>query len=71
MKAILLLRHAKSGWGDASLADHDRPLNRRGERAAEAMAVHIVRQAPRPDLILCSTATRTCQTLAPLLRRLV
>jgi phosphohistidine phosphatase len=34
------------------------------------MADHIVRQGPRPDLILCSTAMRTRQTLAPLLKRL-
>jgi phosphohistidine phosphatase len=67
---ILLLRHAKSGWSHPGLADHDRPLNRRGERAAEAMADHIVRNAPRPDLILCSTAARTRQTLAPLVHRL-
>jgi phosphohistidine phosphatase len=71
VKTILLLRHAKSGWGDATLSDHERPLNRRGERAAEAIADHIVRHAPRPDLILCSTAIRTRQTLAPLIRRLV
>ncbi len=70
MKTILLLRHAKSGWGDAALADHERPLNRRGERAAKAMADHIARRAPRPDVILCSTATRARQTLAPLMLRL-
>jgi len=35
------------------------------------MADHIVQHAPRPDLILCSTATRARQTLAPLVRRLV
>ena len=67
---VLLLRHAKSAWGQPGLDDHDRPLNRRGERAAEAMADHVVRNAPRPDLILCSTAARTRQTLAPLVRRL-
>jgi phosphohistidine phosphatase len=70
VKIILLLRHAKSAWSQAGLDDHDRPLNRRGERAAEAMAEHIVHNAPRPDLILCSTATRTRQTLAPLIHRL-
>lgn len=70
MKTILLLRHAKSAWGQPGLDDHDRPLNRRGERAAEAMAEHIVHNAPRPDLILCSTAVRTRQTLAPLVHRL-
>lgn len=70
MKTILLLRHAKSAWGQPGLDDHDRPLNKRGERAAEAMAEHIVHNAPRPDLILCSTAVRTRQTLAPLVHRL-
>jgi phosphohistidine phosphatase len=70
VKTILLLRHAKSAWGQPGLDDHDRALNARGERAAEAMAEHIVHNAPRPDLILCSTALRTRQTLAPLVHRL-
>lgn len=70
MKTLLLLRHAKSAWGHPGLADHDRPLNDRGERAAELMAGHIARKCPRPDLILCSTAARTRQTLAPLVHRL-
>ena len=70
VKTILLLRHAKSAWGQPGLDDHDRPLNKRGERAAEAMAEYIVHNAPRPDLILCSTAVRTRQTLAPVAHRL-
>lgn len=70
MKTILLLRHAKSAWSDARLDDHDRPLNGRGERAAKAVADHLARLGPRPDLILCSTAVRTRQTLMPLLKRL-
>jgi phosphohistidine phosphatase len=70
VKLVLLLRHAKSAWSQPGLDDHDRPLSRRGERAAEVIADHIVRNAPRPDLILCSTAVRTRQTLAPLVHRL-
>ena len=70
MKTVLLLRHAKSSWGEAGLSDHERPLSRRGERAAEAMAEHIAKKSARPDLILCSTAIRTRQTLAPLVHRL-
>jgi phosphohistidine phosphatase len=70
VKTILLLRHAKSAWGEPGLADHDRPLNGRGERAAEAMAEHLLAKAPLPDLILCSTAARARQTLAPLVERL-
>jgi phosphohistidine phosphatase len=70
VKTLLLLRHAKSAWTDPRLDDHERPLSKRGERAAKAMAEHIARKAPRPDLILCSTAARTRQTLAPLVKRL-
>jgi phosphohistidine phosphatase len=70
VKTLVLLRHAKSAWSDPRLDDHERPLSRRGERAAAAMADHIVNQQPRPDLILCSTALRTRQTLAPLVKRL-
>ncbi len=70
MRTILLLRHAKSAWSDPRLDDHERPLNGRGERAAKAVADYIVRTGPRPDLILCSTAMRTRQTLAPLVKRL-
>ena len=68
MKTVLLLRHAKSAWNNA-LPDHDRPLNRRGERAAEAIADYLAITPPRPDLILCSTAIRARQTLAPLMAR--
>jgi phosphohistidine phosphatase len=70
VKVILLLRHAKSAWGEAGVPDHDRPLNPRGERTAEAMADHLLAKAPMPDLILCSTATRARQTLAPLIERI-
>ena len=70
MKTLLLLRHAKSAWNNDRLADHDRPLNRRGEGSAKAMADHLASSAPRPDLILCSTAVRARQTLAPLVERL-
>jgi phosphohistidine phosphatase len=69
VKTIFLLRHAKSAWSDPRLGDHDRPLNRRGEQAAEAMANHIARLKPRPDLVLCSTALRTRQTLMPLIKK--
>ena len=30
MMRLLLLRHAKSDWSDAGLADRDRPLSKRG-----------------------------------------
>lgn len=70
LKTILLLRHAKSSWNIPHQNDHDRPLNGRGERASKTMADHIASKAPRPSLILCSTATRTRQTLAPVIKAL-
>jgi phosphohistidine phosphatase len=63
MKRVYLLRHAKSSWKDRSLADRDRPLAGRGRRAAKAMARHLEAERIRPDLVLCSPARRTRETL--------
>ena len=66
MKQLILMRHAKSDWADPGLPDHDRPLNKRGRRAATALG-HWMREAGlRPDQILCSSATRTQETCARL-----
>jgi phosphohistidine phosphatase len=62
MRELLLLRHAKSSWDDPSLDDHDRPLARRGRRAADALRQHLSSHGVAPDLILCSTARRTVET---------
>ena len=67
MKTLFLLRHAKSSWSEPGLADFDRPLNERGRRAAPLIARHLVRGGPLPDLILCSAARRTRETLALML----
>lgn len=63
MKRVYLLRHAKSSWKDGSLADRDRPLAKRGKRGAKAMARHLEAEGIRPDLVLCSPARRTRETL--------
>lgn len=63
MHRLTLMRHAKSSWSHENLADHDRPLNGRGQRAAYVMAAYMVQNCLIPDVILCSTATRTRQTL--------
>jgi len=63
MASLYLLRHAKSGHDDPSLADHDRPLNARGLRASRAIGRYFLRMGMRPEVVLCSTATRTRQTL--------
>lgn len=61
---LLLLRHAKSSWADPGVRDHDRPLNDRGRRGAVAMGDHLRAQGWIPDLVLCSSARRTCETAA-------
>ncbi len=67
VKVLYLLRHAKSSWKDASLADHDRPLNGRGRRAAKTMGTYLDRymtsMGAAPDMVLCSSAARTRETL--------
>jgi phosphohistidine phosphatase len=62
-RRVYLLRHAKSSWKDSGLADHDRPLARRGRRAAHAIGGHLREQGVAPDLVLCSTARRARETL--------
>lgn len=62
MKALTLLRHAKSSWADNDLSDHDRPLNARGLRDAPVMAARLVQRACIPTEIFCSSALRTRET---------
>ena len=62
MRTLTLLRHAKSSWDDPSLADFDRPLAPRGQKAAPAMGIHMHELGLAPDLVLCSPAVRTRET---------
>ena len=62
MKTLLLLRHGKSSWSDESLADHDRPLKKRGRRAAQHMGRLLLERQLVPDSVLTSTAVRTRDT---------
>jgi phosphohistidine phosphatase len=63
MKRMYLLRHAKSSWKDTSLPDRERPLSGRERRAAKAMARHLDEASVQVQLVLCSPATRTRETL--------
>lgn len=70
MHRLFVLRHAKSSWNNAYLADFDRPLAARGQQAAEAMAGHVASLDSPPTLVLCSTARRARDTIEPLRDRL-
>lgn len=62
MPTLVLVRHAKSDWGDPSLDDHDRPLNDRGRRDAPVMAERLAASGASPDLLVTSTALRAQTT---------
>lgn len=63
MLTLTLFRHAKSSWDHANLTDFDRPLNERGKRDAPVMGRYLIEHDLIPDLILCSAAQRTRETL--------
>lgn len=62
MKHVLLLRHAKSSWDDASLADFDRPLAERGRDAAPRVGAWMKAEGLVPDAVLTSGAQRAVET---------
>lgn len=63
MKRLTLLRHAKSDWDDPVARDFDRPLNRRGEKAAQLMGEFAKKQDMRFDMLVASPAVRVTETL--------
>jgi len=62
VRTILLLRHAKSDWSDASADDHDRPLAPRGQRASERLGRALAALGPCPGAVLTSSAQRARET---------
>jgi phosphohistidine phosphatase len=62
MKRLMLVRHAKSSWKNACLADIDRPLSGRGKRDAVRVGEYLATQGIRPDIILSSPARRARKT---------
>jgi len=70
MRKLLLLRHAKAVPAESAPDDFERGLNARGTAAAQAVTRHFADTKLQPDLVLCSAARRTRETLAPLLAEL-
>lgn len=62
MTTLVLVRHAKSDWGDPGLDDHDRPLNDRGLHDAPHQARKLAETGFRPNAIIASTALRAATT---------
>jgi phosphohistidine phosphatase len=62
-RRLLVLRHAKSSRDEHTLADRERPLAGRGRRALPRLERELAHRAEPIDLVLCSAAVRTRQTL--------
>jgi phosphohistidine phosphatase len=62
MNMLHLLRHAKSSTKEG-IEDHQRPLSRRGREAARHIGKHLSATIGTFDLVLCSSARRTRETL--------
>lgn len=61
-KHLLIVRHAKSDWGDINLPDSQRPLNSRGIRNVPEMAKRLVAKNLVPKQLVSSTAVRAITT---------
>ena len=62
MHRLHLLRHAKSSWKE-DVEDRERRLNRRGREAARRVGRYLPATIGALDLVLCSSAVRTRETM--------
>ncbi|QOJ22643.1 MAG: phosphohistidine phosphatase SixA [Gammaproteobacteria bacterium] len=67
---LIIMRHAKSDWREGDRSDFDRPLTKRGRKAAQQMGQWLKQQQYRIDHILCSPALRAKQTCQGVLEQL-
>lgn len=70
MLTLTLMRHGKAEVGTPTGEDVDRPLAPRGERAAMMAGRVLIERGIRPEIVLCSPARRTRETLEGLLGNL-
>ncbi len=62
MKSVIFFRHGKSDWDAEYGPDHDRPLAKRGIKAARKMGKYLAETDQLPDLVITSTAERARRT---------
>ncbi|WP_040813407.1 SixA phosphatase family protein [Nocardia concava] len=63
VRTLILMRHGKSGYPEG-VPDHERPLAPRGRREAGLAGDWLRATQPSIDAVLCSSSTRTRETLA-------
>jgi phosphohistidine phosphatase len=64
MKKLLIMRHAKSSWKETEIADHKRPLKKRGLKEAAYIGKVLKNKELIPDKIMSSNAVRAADTAA-------
>ena len=67
---LLLMRHAKSSWGQPGLRDFERVLSPRGHKAAARMGRWLAKTDRVPDHVICSPARRARETVSGVLEAL-
>ncbi len=63
VERLIVMRHAESSSDYHGLADHDRPLNARGQKDACLVGDALAERGWLPQLVLVSSSTRTLETL--------
>ena len=61
-RQLILVRHAKAGWGHGIATDFDRELTPSGRRDAAALGMRLLPLIPRPDAVVTSPAPRALTT---------
>ena len=61
-KKLLIVRHAKSDWGNARITDFNRPINERGKSNAPIMGKRLKEKGIFPDTVISSPALRAITT---------
>ncbi|PKP26321.1 MAG: phosphoglycerate mutase [Bacteroidetes bacterium HGW-Bacteroidetes-2] len=61
MKTLYITRHAKSSW-EEDVIDHQRPLNKKGEKDAQKVSEFVASIFKKPDLMISSDANRALTT---------
>lgn len=64
-RVLVLVRHAHAK-NRSETGDHGRELSKSGRAVAQVMGAWLAREGVRADLAVCSTSTRTVQTVAEL-----
>lgn len=70
MRHLFVMRHAKAKQPSGDMADHQRPLRKRGKRQAAAMAPVLQRWQALEGEVYVSTSARTRATFDEIAGRL-